>query len=73
MNLELTEEQVEKIAIDWIKAQQQDESKAKDILDALFNGAHFAGWSWLDLITYTIRICSKQYAVPVRGIMELLK
>ncbi len=73
MNIELSEAQAKEIALTWIRAQQRSERGAQDVLDALFIGAHFAVWSWLDLIQYTVRICSKQYAVKVKDILEMLK
>jgi len=73
MQIQLTEEQEEAVAVNWIKAQQQTESGYKKVLNTLFVDAHFAKWSWLDALHYAVKVCSRSYVVTTKWIINNLK
>ncbi len=73
MNIELTETQVEKIALDWIRAQQQDTAGARKAIRSLLAGAHFAVWSWDDMLQYAVTLCAKEYFIKSKDILKGLK
>lgn len=73
MKLQLSDEQAKEIAVAWIKEQHKDKEGAKVVLNALFYNAHFANWAWDDLLQHAVNICSKQYAVSQKQVLEMLK
>ena len=73
MDIQITDKQVKQIAIAWIQEQHKDESGAKDVLDALFDNAHFAVWSWHDLLAYAVKRCAKNYFMKLKDVVEGLK
>lgn len=64
------EDQVEQIALSWIKKQQDKQKGYEKVLDTLFMGAHFAKWSWFDALQYAISKCSKYYCTKVAWIVD---
>lgn len=73
MNIQLTEAQTEGIALAWIAQQHKDKAGAKKVLSTLFKSAHFATWSWLDLLQYAVTLCAKDYCVSTKWIKGELK
>jgi len=73
MKISLTQEQVEEVALAWIKQQQDKPGGYKKVLAVLFTGGHFAKWSWFDALTYAASICSKAYSTDVAWIAKNLE
>ncbi len=72
-DLELTDDQAEKIARRWIAMQQQETDGYKVVLDTLLMGAHFAQWSWLDALRYAVKKCGRAYAFDREAIINDLR
>lgn len=70
MLIELTNEQVESLAIQWIKNQQQEYNGYKKVLNTLLVGAHFAKWGWHTAILHAIKVCSRNYAMTTKQIIK---
>lgn len=68
----LTDSQAKSIALDWIAAQQREPGGYKEVLRALLSGAHMSVWSWSDALKFAVKLCSNEYFVARKHILEEL-
>ncbi len=66
MKLELTDEQQEQIALDWIRKRARESSGYKAVLTELLSNAHQSLWAWSDALDFAAKLCSKSYCCKVR-------
>ena len=68
MNIDLTEEQVERIALNWIRRTDS----YKTIIDTMFSYNCTSKWSWVDALRYAVKICGNNYCSDKKWIIEEL-
>lgn len=71
--IELSDEQEEKIALAWIEKQKYASDGYKTVLKTLLENAHMADWSWLDALSFAVRLCRKNYHVNMQFIRDNLE
>lgn len=73
-NVNLSEEQVELIALAWIEAQGNCGPKGYiQLINAVFRGRHMAHWSWMDALNYAVAVCAKSYCTDKKTIKRMIK
>ena len=74
MNIELTQDQAKAIALKWIEDQGKEGPKGYvQLINAVFQGRHFAHWDWMDALKFSVSVCEKSYAVDRAYIFKGLK
>ena len=69
MRVELSDEQVEAIAIHWIREQ----ADYKTIFNALFAyGTCSDKWAWTDALSYAVKLCGKNFCSDKKRILKEL-
>lgn len=74
MKVTITDDEVERIALEWIECQSKAGAKGYvPVINALFKGRHMALWSWHDALKYAVAVCAKEYAIGKSWIIKDLK